>query len=93
MVHSMGYGNDNADEAMLRHIVGDVVGKTAPLSPDDCGAGDLPIDSLMLMEIIDKVQIEMGVVFIPDDYSPENFSSIKALAGLVATCRARTSKM
>lgn len=46
---------------------------------------DLGLDSLALMEVIEEVQVSCGVVFLPEDYSFENFATVDSLLALVVS--------
>jgi acyl carrier protein len=41
------------------------------------------IDSLALIDLVDEVQREMNVSFLPEDYSFENLSSVRTILDLV----------
>lgn len=46
------------------------------------------IDSLDIMNIIDKCESEFGIDFDPEDVTPENFANTDAIWRLVEKCKA-----
>ena len=44
---------------------------------------DAGIDSIGVMELVETLQTELNVIFLPDDYSIENFDSVNSILALV----------
>jgi acyl carrier protein len=47
---------------------------------------DLGIDSLGFVELREQVEKRFSIVISDDDFTPENFSTIASLAGLITRC-------
>ncbi|HZO77139.1 MAG TPA: phosphopantetheine-binding protein [Solirubrobacteraceae bacterium] len=74
-----------------RHILSSVVGDdlVASLGDDDQLFSRGVIDSLQLVEIIERFQGDLGIEVGGEDLSPENFGSIAGMARFLEQKRAR----
>lgn len=55
---------------------------------------DLGLDSLGFVELKDQVEKRFGIAISEDEFTPENFSTISSLTGLIGRhCKANRSAM
>lgn len=55
------------------------------ITPDDRLRGDLGLDSLGFVELRVQCENTFGITISDDDFTPENFTSIRTIADLVRT--------
>jgi acyl carrier protein len=55
------------------------------ITPDDRLRGDLGLDSLGFVELRVQCENTFGITISDDDFTPENFTSIRTVADLVRT--------
>jgi acyl carrier protein len=74
----------------VRVILASVVGEgtVASLADDDQFFSRGMIDSLQLVEIIERFQVGLGIEVAGEDLSPENFGSISGMATFLERKRA-----
>jgi acyl carrier protein len=58
------------------------------MTPDDRLRGDLGLDSLGFVELRVQCENTFGITISDDDFTPENFTSIRTVADLVRTLQA-----
>ena len=58
------------------------------ITPDDRLRGDLGLDSLGFVELRVQCENTFGITISDDDFTPENFTSIRTIADLVRNLRA-----
>jgi acyl carrier protein len=58
------------------------------ITPDDRLRGDLGLDSLGFVELRVQCENTFGITISDDDFTPENFTSIRTIADLVRTLQA-----
>ncbi|AOS61833.1 acyl carrier protein [Actinoalloteichus hymeniacidonis] len=61
------------------------------MNPDDRLRGDLGLDSLGFVELRVQCENTFGVTISDADFTPENFTSIGTVAGLVRSLQSKTS--
>lgn len=72
------------DYALIVAAIREVGGAVAPDAPGSTRLfEDLGLDSLMLMDAIELIQQKCGVVFQPEDYTPDAFATLHDIALLV----------
>jgi acyl carrier protein len=78
--------------AEVRQLLASVVGDepVAALGDDELLFEHGVVDSLHLVEIVDRFQADLGVEVGGPDLSPENFGSIAGMAGFLASKREPT---
>ncbi len=66
--------------SMIRQIKGPQVGA---IEPDSRLFEDLGFDSLQLLELIEALQSNLGIVFAAEDYAYENFADVGSIMALI----------
>ena len=62
--------------------------------PTDSLRQNLGLDSLGFIELKDQVEKQFGIAIAEDEFTPENFSTISSLTGLIGRhCRANRSAL
>jgi acyl carrier protein len=76
----------------VRQLLSSITGSEVvdSIGDDDLFFEDRTIDSLHLIEIIDRFQTQLGVEVNGEDLSPENFGSIRSMARFLAKKRGTT---
>ena len=77
----------NLEQELLTHILKEHLPGEAPdsLKPDDDLIGSGILDSLAMIKLVTHLEQHFGIVVGAEEMSPENFTSVAALAKFVAS--------